>query len=1167
LIDDADDPARAIAALAACEAPRLFGVRHHSSACAAALPTWLDAAAPDVVAVELPADLATWIPWLTDPSAHAPLAIAAVDDRGRDLGFYPFADFSPELVAMRWARARGVPCVAIDQPTGTRDQSDPRAAPRGAPPVGRQLRARVGAVDDEDLWDQLVEARAAGADAERVRRAALLYGWAVRLDEARSGGVALRDRAREQHMRDAIDQHLAAGRRVAAVVGAFHAPALLPEPMLWSAPPPTPGPVASPVSSLITYSFDLLDSRSGYPAGIRDPRWHQRLWEALASGASVPDLVARCLVEIVRDVRAAGHAAGVPDATAAYTMALELARLRELPAPGRRELVEAVATSLAQGELRGRGRVLSRALERTLVGRQRGALAAATPRSGLGPHVAALLAGLRLPGPAAVAEDGVELRLDPLRAPIDRRRHVALARLAACGVPYGTEDSVEGVGGAVALTRRWTVRWRPATEAMLELAGVRGVTLRQAAAGAVRRERARLGEADALTPGRRIALVETAAEAGLGDVVLEELSALAGPALAEQTLDDLVTLLTVIDRIGAGHVVGLPAAGDDVPGEIDAFALPAAVDEGALVAAAVRAVEGLAGSTRADDALALLALVRRVEADAIARIGDGRLLWQLRAMADGGSPLMQGAAGALLVVVGERSAGGYGERIGAWFDAAVDAAARRDLAARLVGALTVAAPLLEAAPSFLDELAARVETAADADFLLRVPALREGFAVLSTAARARLLDTLAERLTERDPRGLDVVGADPELLAACAAADGAARAAADLIPRPDLGAALAPPPPATQAPAATTAALSPIDRWRLILGHERARLPPAARRAARALDELYGAGHGEGSRAELGAGDEPPFPTAREWSDEIEAVFGAHTIEEIAGRAAARGRPGLLLDADPGALVPSVELLEQVLALRGGLAEAHLGRLRGLVRRLVDEVARELAVRVRPALVGLSSPRPTRRRGGALHLGRTVAANLRGAHRIGERIVLVPDQLYFRSRSRRHADWRVVLAVDVSGSMEASVIHSALMAAILAAVPWLDVRFLAFSTEVIDLTARATDPLALLLEVQVGGGTDIARALRHARSLVAVPARTLVIVVSDFDEGPAVDGLLGEVRALVEAGVTALGVAALDDRGAPRYAALIAELVVGCGMPVAALSPLELARWIGARVR
>ena len=179
----------------------------------------------------------------------------------------------------------------------------------------------------------------------------------------------------------------------------------------------------------------------------------------------------------------------------------------------------------------------------------------------------------------------------------------------------------------------------------------------------------------------------------------------------------------------------------------------------------------------------------------------------------------------------------------------------------------------------------------------------------------------------------------------------------------------------------------------------------------------------------------------------------------------------------------------------------------------------------------------------------------------------MPDRLVFRTRARRSLDWQVILVVDVSGSMEASVIYSALMAAILGGLPAVRTHFVAFSTHVVDLSEKVNDPLSLLLEVAVGGGTDIALGLRYARQLVSVPSRTLVIVVSDFEDGGPLPVLLSEVRALAESGAKPLGLAALDDRGAPRFSRAVAEQVVAAGMPVAALTPHELARWIGEQIR
>jgi Mg-chelatase subunit ChlD len=173
----------------------------------------------------------------------------------------------------------------------------------------------------------------------------------------------------------------------------------------------------------------------------------------------------------------------------------------------------------------------------------------------------------------------------------------------------------------------------------------------------------------------------------------------------------------------------------------------------------------------------------------------------------------------------------------------------------------------------------------------------------------------------------------------------------------------------------------------------------------------------------------------------------------------------------------------------------------------------------------------------------------------------------FRTRGRRAADWHVSIVVDVSGSMETSTIYSAIVAAVLNGLPALSVRFITFSTEVIDLSGHVDDPLGLLLEIAVGGGTDIGKGLAYARERLTVPRRSIVAVVSDFEEGVSLGRLLAEVRALAESGAHLLGLAALDDRGQPAFNRGIAEQVAAAGMPVAALTPLELARWIGEKVR
>lgn len=917
------------------------------------------------------------------------------------------------------------------------------------------------------------------------------------------------------------------------------------------------------MTSLVPYSFDLLDSRSGYPAGIRDPLWQQAVLEAGGDALRVRDAASIAVTGVCRELRRAGHTAGTGEAAETLRLACDLAVLRGLPAPGRGELLEAVTTVLGQGELFGRGRALARALETVLVGTARGRITPHAPRSGLGPSVEAELAQLRLPGPDDPAPR--EVRLDPLRSPLDRHREVLLQRLAVCGASYGEPLDVAATGDGTALGTKWRLTWTPSVPARLDLAGVRGVTAAQAAAGTLRESARRDAAEGGPTPAQILAGLAAAARCDLPALVDVRLDEAAHTLPQTATLPELLAALDLLEGLSRGHF----------PGATEASRTAAAALTGLLLEAAVRSLPGLAGSEDHADARALVAL-----ADRAATLHLGlRLDSALAELAATASPLMQGAALAVRVLLDLDPADALGDRAAGWIDGAGTPDGRRSLARRLGGVLAAAGPLLQSSMAALAPVLDRIDGLADQEFLDRLPALRAGFDVLTPAARDRLLDTITERLGDRLDLSLD---APPALLALWAAADAAGAAALKALPLPAReetpqspatgpGADTAVPP--VPAPLRPDRRLAPADRWRLLLGRERDRLPAGARRYARALDELYGGGRGEGA-ADLeggwgnGGGQEPSFPSAREWSQELEALFGTDVREEVLADAADAGRSDVLSQLDPSTVRPSVELLGSVLALAGGMPETQLARLRPLVRRLVDELAKELATRLRPALSGLATPRPTRRPGGRLDLARTLRANLAHTRRLDDgRVVVVPERPVFGTRAHREADWRLILVVDVSGSMEASVIWSALTAAVLGGVPTLSTHFLAFSTQVVDLTDRVDDPLSLLLEVRVGGGTHIAAGLAHARSLITVPSRTLVVVVSDFEEGAPIGGLLGEVRALAASGAHLLGCAALDDAGAPRYSVPVARQLVAAGMPVAALSPLALARWVGDRLR
>ena len=1000
-------------------------------------------------------------------------------------------------------------------------------------------------------------------------------------------------------MRRVLRSDGVAGRRVAMLLGAFHVPA-----MLGSGAPPGADAVAgidavaagaatdiavdaavdvasvlksvpAEAMSLVPYTFRLLDERSGYPSGIRDPLWQQSVYESCLDPDRVRAAAAAHLVEVCRALRAAGHPAGPAEARQALRFALDLATLRGLAAPARGELVEAVQAVLGHGDSLGRGRVLAKAMEVALVGDRAGRLAPRTPVSGLGVSVQALLAELRLPGPGGSSR---ELRLDPLRSPLDRRREVTLRRLLACSVPYAAQRDIAAPGGLPPLTTVWRAAWTPSTEAHLNLLTVRGLTLAQAVESVLRLQLRDQRDAGGPTAAETLAGLRAAAECGCGAVLRERVADVTRVVLPSASLSELIQAAELTERIRAGHVPGTRADEARVPPDLGER----------IDAAALHHLDGMTGSQDLEEARALTSFtLRAAESGSALRVDRA-----LRRLETEGAPMISGAAGACLVLTGAAAPERFAQRLVGWIETAAHRSSRSALRERLRGLLAAAGPLLNTGPVFLEALVECVGSLPDAEFLERLPALRGGFRDVRPAERDRVLRAV-EALIGAVVESVARHESAPEDLVDAASADAAGRRAllaAGLLPaghgEPGSDpAAESEPEPVGRAAAgragsvsrALAAVLTAADRWRLVLGREQDRCGASARRYAAALDELYGAGgeddgEGHGGRASSGSGSgggrESAFPTVREWSAELEALFGTGIREEVLAAAVSEGRLDAALELDPASVTPSVELLRNVLSLSGHLPESAMARLRPLVKRLVDELAKQLANQLRPALHGLTSPRPTSRPGGRLDFDRTVRANLASARREPDgRVTLFPTRPVFHTRVRKTAQWRLILVVDVSGSMESSVIWSALTAAVFAGISTLETHFLAFSTEVLDFTDRVDDPLGLLLGVSVGGGTHIAAGLAHARSLMTVPSRTLVVTISDFEEGYPLGGLLAEVRRLAESGATLLGCASLDDNGTPRYSVPIAQAVAAAGMPVAALGPLELAGWVGEKIR
>lgn len=1213
--DTAEDLEAPLRELTACDHPFLIGVRHHSAAMARAVPELLRNFHPEVVLIELPPEFSPWIEWLAHPETVAPVALSACLNDGQQISFLPFADFSPELAAIRWACQHQVPVVPIDSPLESRGtRSTCSGPPRG---ILASLMKRAECLDSGQLWERLVESPAAGSNAENLRRAGLLFGWATRCNDDEPSEY---DRARELWMRTRIAEY--SGKRLAAIIGAYHAPALLPEPRLWTRPESaSTGKATSTkasrtssvsdgdhavVTAMIPYSFAQLDERSGYPAGIRDPQWHQLMLEASTQEES--DLaLAGLIVSVCRELRRKGHPMNAADAQEVLRLARDLAVLRELRVPGRGEFIEAIQTGLTRGQLYGLGQAVATALQHVLIGHRTGAVPESIPRCGLAPHLEAQLKALRLPGPDSFGQERRRLRLDPLRNATDRARVVMLERMALCQIPYAKRAEDGSVGDRESLTSVWDIQWEHATAAMIALTGLRGATLQQAAEGILRNRG--LNRSQSEWSNSEFDAILLAAECGFHNLVATGVEWMLSDFANVASLSQLVGAMQFVDRLTNGHIPALPRPGDEyLPEFCQPFELRGHWQSSVLLQAAISRASGLAGSDSESDSAAIVELVNWFEQQGWSTIASptaerdsgmtsllkipieaGRFLFHLAEFSRNGSWLMQGTAIGCRLIMNDLSTEELVTFTGSWVDQATETESRRALLRRLRGTMLVLQPRLLSDDGLLSGIEDRLTVYSDVAFFERLPALRGGFDVLSPVVRKQLLRIIDARIPQNARQGSASASTvqsqiEPLVQKAFFEADRAAwEEVCSLLP--ELLTTTGTSDSSVFSPLGTQGAagshlepphheVSLAERWRLILGIRDDSLSPCSSRAARALDELYGQDRGEGSRRSLGGvpgsggGDEAPWPSTRVWAEELESLFGERVREEVLGSAVERGRSAALAEMKEESVRPSIELLQTVLSMRGSLPEQQTEKLRRIARRITDELAKELATRLAPALTGLTTARPTRRPNRKVDLRRTVAANLRtvrtlpdGSHQ------LIPEQLYFRSPARRTMDWHVIFVVDVSGSMEPSVIYSALTAAIFSALPALSVTFLAFSTQVIDFTNHVDDPLAMLMEVQVGGGTLISLGLAAARERMKVPSRTIVLLVTDFEEGGSVSALIAEVQAIVDTGAKALGLAALSDDGKPRYHTGIASQVAGCGMPVAALSPLELARWVGEQIR
>ena len=369
-----------------------------------------------------------------------------------------------------------------------------------------------------------------------------------------------------------------------------------------------------------------------------------------------------------------------------------------------------------------------------------------------------------------------------------------------------------------------------------------------------------------------------------------------------------------------------------------------------------------------------------------------------------------------------------------------------------------------------------------------------------------------------------------------------------------------------------------LKRWRLILGGNEAdgtgiTLTQEEQRIDQSLEAVYDSDR----RGGLGSS----APKVSRWLGDIREFFPQTVVQVIQRDAIKRlNITSLLTEKEMlETVVPDVHLVATLMSLSRVIPEKNKDMARQVVRKVVDELLRKLSAPTQQAVTGALNRSARRRnpRYNEIDWKTTITKNLKIYQ--PEYKTIIPEMRIGYGRKRK-AMKDIILCLDQSGSMGTSVIYSGIFGSVLASIPAVSTRMVVFDTTVVDLTDDLQDPVDLLFGVQLGGGTDIARALTYCQGVITRPQDTVLVLVTDLYEGGDAREMRKKFVSLVNSGVQLIVLPALNDDGAPSYDKSHAEFLANIGVPTfactpdkfpnlmaAALSKQDIGMWISQNIK
>lgn len=776
-------------------APELivFPVRHHSPGCAWQLLRLIEERAPCAVLVEGPRSFTPLIPLLTHAEARMPLAVytyavrkARTAGDGTEAGewrrsaYYPFCDYSPELVALRAAAERGIPARFIDLEFSEQCLIEEAEAQRNDPDDdgqdahdthtadaeraesllderhyrrSRQLQAlaeRLGCRDHEELWEHLFEASAQDREPAAYVADVAAYCMLARIDcserELAVDGTSQREAEMAWHLRQALAERTPGQGPVLAVVGGFHA-VVLPDLVTGEGKRPSisRAGIDDEAAALIRYSFDRLDRLNGYSAGMTSPAWHQSLWDGLRKSGRLAQGGAErirreaglnALFDIAETLRARhGLALPVPALIAAYEQMLRLAQLRGRPMPIRDDVLDAITSCFIKGDADADGLLVRQVAQQRFGGNQMGRVppGASTPPLVRDFEYRARAQRLKL-------DDSQPRRavLEIYRRPAHRVTSRLFHGLVLLGVPFAMRtagpDFVAGIG-LDRLQEHWEYAHSAATEAALVETSMYGVTVPLAVAN---RFSAKLdglrAEGRASDAAAAAAMLSQACVLGLHDHLPRVIAVLREAIAADAAFESVAAAAGAIGLLWESREPLEARDIDDLPA-----VLQAAYERAIYLGSELRGVQG-----EGNGAIGALSQLRELLVSEAGRGLDAELYWAMLRQLRGAHPhaALRGACAGLEYRAGRIDEDALGTMLRGHLDGLLDP---RDAVGFLRGLLQTARESAWQQPAILDTLDRLLRDWNEADFVATLPELRLAFAGMTPKETDRIAEAVAQR--------------------------------------------------------------------------------------------------------------------------------------------------------------------------------------------------------------------------------------------------------------------------------------------------------------------------------------------------------------------------------------------------------------------------------------